>query len=222
MASRGERRWAPSERHCCAVVLVPCAADMDSVSFSVCCFLVHICCCFVSLLVVVDYDCPLQLFAFHRKWHQDGYRKGESDCPVACLLQRGGYAAVSRALGSAASVVQQTWSQEGMSVVCDLFFSFFLAALLSTHRCVQVYKKFEKEYEPEDRAYMWVHGLTQSKLSGGLHQLLPVRTNNLLERVWRVLKYERVFLFFLSSNGPTFLIFYFIFSPLHVGMTCWR
>jgi hypothetical protein len=56
---------------------------------------------------------------------------------------------------------------------------------------VQVYEKFDKEYEREDRALMWAHGLTQSQLSGGLHQLLPVRTNNLLERVWRVLKYER-------------------------------
>jgi hypothetical protein len=113
-------------------------------------------------------------------------------------------------------VVQQKWSQEGMSVVCDLFFIFFFPALLSTHRCVQVYKKFEKEYEPEDRAYMWVHGLTQSRLSGGLHQLLPVRTNNLLERVWRVLKYERVKcfclrLFFPQATGRHFFFFFFFF-----------
>jgi hypothetical protein len=66
------------------------------------------------------------------------------------------------------------------------FFSFNL--------CRKVYKKFETEYERDDRALMWAHGLIQHQLVGGLHQLLPVRTNNLLERIWRVFKYASVML----------------------------
>lgn len=58
-----------------------------------------------------------------------------------------------------------------------------------------MYTKFHKEYEPDDRALLWAHGLIEHQLVGGLHQLLPVRTNNLLERVWRVFKCA-LFLFF--------------------------
>lgn len=54
---------------------------------------------------------------------------------------------------------------------------------------MKVYAKFDKQYEPAAKAMMWVHGLIEHQLEGGMHQLLPVRTNNLLERVWKVLKY---------------------------------
>lgn len=56
----------------------------------------------------------------------------------------------------------------------------------------KVYTKFEIEYEPDHRALLWAHGLIQHQLAGGLHQLVPVRTNNLLERIWRVFKYASI------------------------------
>lgn len=55
----------------------------------------------------------------------------------------------------------------------------------------QVYSKFHGQYEPDNRAVRWAHGLIKHQLLGGLHQLIPVRTNNLLERVWKTLKHAR-------------------------------
>jgi hypothetical protein len=219
MVAGSECRWAPSQRNSCAVVLVPCAADVDSVSFLFCSV-----CCFLFIIVVVFFSCWWSLLTIPSRSFLRSTDSGvKTDAERAKVLEflRICYNAEDMQQFREHSEALRQWCNKNghkkaclSSAICSLLF--FFPALLSTHRCVQVYKKFEKEYEPEDRAYMWVHGLTQSRLSGGLHQLLPVRTNNLLERVWRVLKYERVKcfclrLFFPQATGRHVFFFFFFF-----------